>query len=163
MTQVILDFGNPFVMSVKTVSVEYDASQGTPGWEANQPEQAMMFCRAWNRAQQNPPDQETFSIVGLDSQHHVIFAETVTKGTRTSAPVDGARLYTALLLAGCSAWICTHNHPSGDLEPSRDDKDLTKRLVKGGSIIGVGLLDHIITAPNGESISLRVTDPSLFA
>jgi DNA repair protein RadC len=45
--------------------------------------------------------------------------------------------------------IVAHNHPSGSLEPSKDDLEITQRLVKSGEILGIELLDHVIVSKNG--------------
>jgi len=45
--------------------------------------------------------------------------------------------------------IVVHNHPSGSLEPSKDDLEITQRLVKSGEILGIELLDHVIVSKNG--------------
>ncbi len=55
-----------------------------------------------------------------------------------------------------------HNHPSGDLEPSKDDLDLTRRLVRGGQVVGVSVLDHLVVA-GGRWLSLRSARGELFA
>jgi DNA repair protein RadC len=57
--------------------------------------------------------------------------------------------------------VVFHNHPSGDLEPSRDDLGLTRRLVDGGSVLGVSVHDHLIVA-GSRWLSLRAVRPRLF-
>jgi len=59
------------------------------------------------------------------------------------------------LLAGASALLVAHNHPSGDPEPSADDLALTRRLVSAGNLLGIELLDHIVLGENGRFVSLR--------
>ena len=51
--------------------------------------------------------------------------------------------------------ILAHNHPSGDPAPSKDDIDLTHRLVEAGGLMGIDVLDHVIVAPPGESVSMK--------
>ena len=50
--------------------------------------------------------------------------------------------------------VLAHNHPSGDVSPSQDDIDLTRRLIKAGEIIGIDILDHIIIA-SADFMSLK--------
>jgi DNA repair protein RadC len=66
------------------------------------------------------------------------------------------------LLDRASGVLLFHNHPSGDLDPSRDDLDLTRRLVKGGNLVGVAVHDHLIVA-SSRWLSLRSVRAELFA
>jgi DNA repair protein RadC len=109
------------------------------------------------------PDREHFIVLGLDGRHRVISAETLSTGTKNEAPVDACAVFRHLVICGASGFIIAHNHPSGDLDPSRDDLELTRRLARGGQVVGVALLDHIITAPEtGRAISLRQVRADLF-
>jgi DNA repair protein RadC len=65
------------------------------------------------------------------------------------------------LLDDAAEVLVYHNHPSGELEPSRDDLALTRRLVQAGETVGVPLVDHIVVAgPSWRS--LRRSNPELF-
>ena len=64
-------------------------------------------------------------------------------------------MFKPALLAGASALLVAHNHPSGDPEPSADDLALTRRLVSAGNLLGIELLDHIVLGENGRFVSLR--------
>ena len=151
-----------FQLRVKTVTVEYDAEENMNLERLDQPQVAGAFINGWNQTSDNPPDAESFSVFGLDPRHRMTSAETLTRGTRNQAPVDAQRLFRHLVAVDAVGFIITHNHPSGDLDPSRDDLDLTRRLVRGGQTIGVSCLDHIITTPDGRWMSLRATRPDLF-
>jgi len=153
---------NPFKATVKTITIEYDADAAI-GEEMNTPANAARAIIAWNTANQNPPDVESFSVFGLDSRHRLISAETLTRGTGTQAPVDPRRLYRHLLAVGAAGYIVSHNHPSGDLDFSRDDLELTRRLVQSGRIVGVECHDHILTTPNGQWRALRQLQNTIFA
>ncbi|MED1787831.1 JAB domain-containing protein [Brevibacillus laterosporus] len=54
------------------------------------------------------------------------------------------RFFAQLLSTCCASIICVHNHPSGNLNPSKEDINITKRLVQAGNIIGIDVLNHII-------------------
>lgn len=54
-----------------------------------------------------------------------------------------------LLLNACSGAIVVHNHPSGDPTPSRDDIELTDRIVRGANVLGLRLVDHLIVGAEG--------------
>ena len=57
------------------------------------------------------------------------------------------------ILANTASIICGHNHPSGDCQPSREDRALTTRLVEGGKLLGISILDHIIIGGEGQYFS----------
>ena len=152
----------PFTMHVKTVEVHYNGPTDLQSSRLDTPENAAAHVKAWNENTSNPPDAESFSVFGLDSRHRLTSAETLTRGTRNQAPVDAQRLFRHLLAVDAVGFIISHNHPSGDLEPSRDDIVLTENLIKGGKFIGIDCLDHIITAPDGRWISLRECRPDIF-
>ena len=105
--------------------------------------------------------REVFGFLSLDGRHRYVSSHELTLGTRTQAPVDAAELFRLALQDRASGILLFHNHPSGDLEPSRDDLDLTRRLVRGGLVVGVAVLDHLIVA-GGRWLSLRSTRTDLF-
>ena len=152
----------PFRLQVKTITIEYDATVSLDGRRLDTPNVAAEFIHAWNRNNGNPPDVESFSVFGLDSRHHLTSAETLTRGVKNSAPVDAQRLFRHLIAVDACGFILSHNHPSGDLEPSRDDLDLTRRLSQGARLLGMACQDHIITTPDNRAMSLRATRPELF-
>lgn len=101
------------------------------------------------------PDQsrEVFGVLWLDSQHRVIAAEDLFTGSLTSTSVYPRELMKAALAHQAAAVILTHNHPSGVLDPSNADIDLTKRLRAALDLIGVNVIDHFITA-GGRALSM---------
>lgn len=108
-----------------------------------------------------PERREMFGFLSLDSRHRVIRVHEVSVGTRTQAPVDPAEVFRRALIDDAAAMLVFHNHPSGELEPSRDDLGLTRRLVDGGSVLGVAVHDHLIVA-GSRWLSLRTVRPRLF-
>ena len=58
--------------------------------------------------------------------------------------VHPREVFKAAILNNASRIICLHNHPSGDPEPSKEDIEITRRLVEAGEIIGIEVLDHVI-------------------
>ncbi len=105
--------------------------------------------------------REVFGILSLDGRHRFLGCNELTRGTRTQAPVDPAEVFRRALLDDAAGMVAFHNHPSGDLEPSRDDIGLTRRLVEGGAVLGVPVHDHLIVA-GGRWLSLRSIRPRLF-
>lgn len=100
-------------------------------------------------------DREHFMVAVLDSRHRIIATETISSGCLTSSLVHPRETFRlAVALAG-AAVIVAHNHPSGDAEPSSEDLSLTRRLVSGGVLLGVPVLDHIILAEGERWTSLK--------
>ena len=91
----------------------------------------------------------------LDTALNLIGVVEVSAGAVDSAVVDMKVVFgPALSLGKCSGVILAHNHPSGKLTPSDDDRALTKRLKKAGDILGIKLVDHIIIGEN-EYLSMK--------
>jgi DNA repair protein RadC len=109
-----------------------------------------------------PETREIFGFISLDGRHRFLANHELSLGTRTQAPVDGAELFRLALLDRASGVLLYHNHPSGDLAPSRDDIDLTRRLVLGGTLVGVSVHDHFIVAA-GRWLSLRSARAEIFS
>lgn len=86
----------------------------------------------------------------LDTAGHLIGVVEIASGGVDFATVDQKVIFgPAMTLGKCAALIQTHNHPSGNLNPSAEDKELTDRVKKAGEILGVKLLDHIVVGENG--------------
>jgi len=95
--------------------------------------------------------QESFHVITLTHKHCVIDRHMVSLGTLTGAPVHPREVYRAALLDCAAAVAFVHNHPSGDTVPSRDDREITARLIEAGRILGIRVLDHVIVGrPKGD-------------
>lgn len=88
--------------------------------------------------------QENFYCVYLDSKNTIIKDKLLFIGTLNYSMVHPREIFKEAYLIGSSSIICIHNHPSGNVIPSREDFDLTKRLKEVGDLLGVRVLDHII-------------------
>ncbi|MBO8141847.1 MAG: DNA repair protein RadC [Firmicutes bacterium] len=99
-------------------------------------------------------DREVFKVVMLDTKHRVISIDTLSIGDLHGTLVHPRELFKDAIRRSSSALILAHNHPSGDPEPSPDDIDLTARLVAGGRLLGIEVLDHIVIGDN-RYVSLR--------
>jgi DNA repair protein RadC len=89
-------------------------------------------------------DREQFLVCGLDAKHAIIGVNVVSIGSMTLAIVHPREVFKPLILMNAAAWICAHNHPSGDPAPSQEDRVLTSRLRQGADLLGITLLDHLI-------------------
>ena len=88
--------------------------------------------------------REHFVALFLDGGHHVISYSVVSIGTANSTQVHAREVFQHAILAGAVSIIVAHNHPSGQVEPSDADHNVTRKLSEAGAIIGIPLLDHII-------------------
>ena len=89
-------------------------------------------------------DQEHFIIFSLDSKNQVRGYKIITSGGQNSASPDPKIIFRNALLLGACGIILTHNHPSGDAEPSEEDLGFTKKLEQAGKMIDIDILDHLI-------------------
>lgn len=89
-------------------------------------------------------DREQFLVCGLDAKNCIIGANVVSMGSLTMSIVHPREVFKPLILMNAAAWICAHNHPSGDPTPSQEDRLLTSRLRQGAELLGINLLDHLI-------------------
>ena len=80
------------------------------------------------------------------------------KGTEVTSPA--AYPTKAAILANAAAIVCGHNHPSGNCQPSREDRALTQRLVEAGKLLGIAILDHVIIG-DGTSAYFSFADEGL--
>ena len=99
-------------------------------------------------------DCEEFAIVTLDTKHKVTGIVRITRGTLNASLVHPREVFRAAIAASAAAVFVVHNHPSGNPEPSPEDRAVTRRLQQAGEIIGINVLDHLIVA-NGRCVSLR--------
>lgn len=93
---------------------------------------------------------ERFAVLYLDSQHRAIAYECHFTGTLTQTSVHPREIVVAALKHGAAAAVLAHNHPSGNLSPSRADELLTKTLQSALALVGVRVLDHIIVSGKGS-------------
>lgn len=89
-------------------------------------------------------DREIFCIINMNAGGQPINASITSIGTLSAAVVHPREVYKAALLSNAAAVILLHNHPSGNPNPSKEDMEVTERLVHAGRIIGVEVIDHII-------------------
>ena len=91
-------------------------------------------------------EHEVFAVLFLDTQHRLIEYSELFRGTIDSASVYPRELVKEALRLNAAAVIVSHNHPSGNPEPSGADKVLTQRLREALALVDVRTLDHIIVA-----------------
>ena len=100
-------------------------------------------------------DREIFVVLHLDVRNRIVAHEITSIGSQTASLVHPREVFKSAILKGACSIILAHNHPSGDPSPSKDDVDLTHRLVEAGRLIGIDVLDHIIIAPPCRNLSMK--------
>jgi DNA repair protein RadC len=93
--------------------------------------------------------KEHFYILCLDTRNRVCDKKQVSVGNLDSSIVHPREVFKDAISSLAASVIFVHNHPSGDLEPSSEDVNLTKRLVEAGELLGIPVLDHIIVSDRG--------------
>jgi len=96
---------------------------------------------------------EVFAVVFLDVQHRMLALEEMFRGTLTQTSVYPREVVTRAIHHHAAAVVLAHNHPSGNIEPSRADESLTQTLRAALALVDVRVLDHIIVSP-GQSFSM---------
>ncbi len=97
--------------------------------------------------------KEVLTVIYLDSSHAILGSETVAEGTININTVYPRELVKKALQQNAAAMIIAHNHPSGSLEPSSQDLQLTRTLSLLGSLMQIQLLDHLIIGDGSFSFA----------
>lgn len=101
-------------------------------------------------------DREVFAILNLKTNGQIINLNICSVGTLNASMVSPREVFKSSILSNAGAFIAIHNHPSGSLVPSNDDKETTRRLQECGDLLDIRMLDHIIVAgETGEMLSFR--------
>jgi DNA repair protein RadC len=96
-------------------------------------------------------NQEHFLVLTLNGAHELIRSNLVSIGLVNRTVIHPREVYAPALEDRAAAIIVAHNHPSGNLEPSLDDEEVTERLNEAGELLGIRLLDHVIFASDSYS------------
>jgi DNA repair protein RadC len=89
---------------------------------------------------------EHFGVLLLDSRLRVIRAQEISVGTLDAAVAHPREVFRPAIAAGAAVVVLFHNHPSGDPTPTREDVELTRRLVAAGEVVGITVQDHLVLA-----------------
>ncbi|HEY7493042.1 MAG TPA: DNA repair protein RadC [Candidatus Tectomicrobia bacterium] len=88
--------------------------------------------------------REQFQVILLDRKNRVMRHVMVSQGSLTASVVHPREVFNPAIRDSAAAVIFVHNHPSGDPQPSQEDRTLTARLAEAGKLLGIQVLDHII-------------------
>src|SRR5262249_44777559 len=105
-------------------------------------------------------DREHFVVLMLDQKNKVIGIHTVSIGSLTASVVHPREVFKPAILSNAANILLAHNHPSGQPQPSQEDRVLTVRLVAAGKLLGISVLDHVIIG-DGTSAYFSFADEGL--
>ena len=99
--------------------------------------------------------KEHFWVIGLSTRNAIQYIDLVSLGTLNASLVHPREVFRFSILKAVSSIILSHNHPSGNAEPSEEDMKITRRLVEAGKIIGIEVLDHIVIGDRDNFYSFK--------
>ena len=134
--------------------LEDDADE-KPGVRIKSPEDVAAAVRGRLKGKK----KEHFLVLCLDTRNRLINCRAVSVGSLDTSVVHPREVFKEAVSSSAASVIFVHNHPSGDPEPSKEDVELTRRLVKAGEIVGIEVLDHIIVC---DTCSLSLKARNLF-
>jgi DNA repair protein RadC len=109
------------------------------------PESAYRLLRPLMDAATSGDSQETFFTLLLDTKNKVIGSPVeCCRGLLDQCPVHPREAFREAVRQNAASLILAHNHPSGDPTPTKEDIDITRRLVEAGRILGIRIVDHVI-------------------
>jgi DNA repair protein RadC len=120
-------------------------SELSPGTRLARPDQAYRHLAPRLR----PLRQELFLALLLDSRQRLIGEVEVSRGSLNQSLVHPREVFAPALRESAAAILVAHNHPSGDAEPSPEDHEVTRRLVRAGELLGVRVVDHLVIGGSG--------------
>ena len=128
----------------KRVELEKEVSMNWPDMVSiiRCPEDASLIGKGFMRIHENP--EEYMYMICMNTKNRIIGVFEVSHGNVNSSIVGVREIFQKALLANAVSIILMHNHPSGDPTPSREDINVTRRIVDAGKLLGVDVLDHII-------------------
>ena len=92
----------------------------------------------------NSQAEEILAIITLDIKNQITGVFEVSRGNVSSSIVAPREVFKRAILANSAALIMGHNHPSGICSPSKDDINITEKIMSAGKILGIEVLDHVI-------------------
>lgn len=98
--------------------------------------------------------KEKFITLCLDTKNQILREEVISIGSLNASIVHPREVFKSALMESSASVIMVHNHPSGDPSPSREDIMVTEKMVEGGKLLGIDVLDHIIIG-EGRYVSLK--------
>ncbi len=96
-----------------------------------------------------PADREVFLALNLSTANYINSIHIVSIGSLNQSVVHPRECFKAAMLSNSDSVVLAHNHPSGDVTPSAEDKMITTKLVECGQLLNIRVLDHVIVGEKG--------------
>ena len=129
-------------MEISEIMVSYSSGNNEKLKVNHSNDSFKILLNTWNK---NTIElQEEFKILLLNRRNAVLGVYPLSKGGVSGTFVDAKLIFSVALKCNASNIILSHNHPSGNLNPSEADKNITQKLKKASQYLDIGLLDHII-------------------
>ena len=132
---------------IAEIEITYKPQKYSVGVVANSLQAEAVFRNFWNA--DTIEYFEEFKVMYLDRMRHVLGVYTHTQGVLAGTMCDGRMIFQGALKANAHSIILAHNHPSGNLEPSEMDKELTRKLREAGKLLDIPIVDHLILTESG--------------
>lgn len=128
-------------MKIYQGKINWTLKEDGPAVQLNKPNLVADYMRD---AFLEHPMQESFWVILLNRKNFAIGRTMITLGTLTSSLAHPREVFRPVIMGGAAAFICSHNHPSGDPAPSEADTHLTRNLREAARIMDIPLLDHVV-------------------
>ena len=138
---------------VNEIHIRYKERIPAPFWKqiTSSKDAAELLYQTWNT--DTIAVHESFKIVLLNNSNKVKGIYQISQGGITGTLVDLRILFAVVLKTLSVGILLAHNHPSGKLQASQPDRDITQKIQRAAQLFDVKVLDHIIIAPNGDYFS----------
>lgn len=100
-------------------------------------------------------DREIFFVMCLNTKNRVVAVHRCHVGSLNASIVSPREVFKAAILNNAASIVVSHQHPSQDIFPSREDLEVTRRLLECGKILGIDVLDHVIVNASGDYYSMK--------
>lgn len=130
-----------YAKKLKTITLKVKENPA-PQQQVSAPKDAFNILRAIYTGLDD--DQEHFTVLFLNVQNKITGYKTLFSGGQDSAHVDTRIIFKNALIFGATGIITAHNHPTGDLSPSLEDRKVHNTLTEAGDLLGVKVLDSLI-------------------
>jgi len=130
------------IYKCKFRTVTFKVRERRPKYRVDSPEDTFEFAK--KIYERLDDDQEHFTVLFLNTKNEITGFKTIFSGAQDNTQLDPKIIFRNALLFGAMSIILIHNHPSGDVRPSRDDIVSTRRLRKAGEFLDIKVMDHII-------------------
>ena len=136
----------------KRVILEKEVTKNCPdlSYVIRSPEDVVTVGKEFMRIHEEP--EEYMYMICMNTKNKIVGVFEISHGSVNASIVTPREVFQKALLANAVSIILMHNHPSGDCTASREDVEITKRLVEAGKIVGVEVLDHIIVGDQYSSL-----------